>query len=85
MPVASGSTASHAYAADGSSVVTLIVTDNAGATASTTRTVAVTAPSALPVARFPAPAVSGRAITVDGSASSATTIRCTDHTRTSRS
>ncbi|WP_104126526.1 PKD domain-containing protein [Cryobacterium sp. Y57] len=49
-----GATATHSYAAAGSYVVTLIVTDNSGASTVTTRTVDATEPpaNALPIAAF---------------------------------
>ncbi|MEJ5866631.1 PKD domain-containing protein [Pseudokineococcus sp. 5B2Z-1] len=67
----SGRTAEHAYAAAGSYVVRLVVTDDDGATASAQRTVEVTAPpvNAAPSAAFTASA-SGLQVAVDGSGSS---------------
>ncbi len=67
---ATGGTASHTYAAAGTYPVTLTVTDDAGARATTTASVTVVPPAnESPTASFTA-AVSGTSVAVDASASS---------------
>ena len=68
---ASGATASHTYATAGTYLVSLTVTDDAGATGSTAHQVSVTAPTVNqpPVAAFTA-ATTDLAVQVDGSGSS---------------
>ncbi|AUZ88736.1 cell surface protein [Arthrobacter agilis] len=63
---AAGATAGHRYTEDGTFVVVLTVTDAAGRTASTSRTVTVA--NSLPTSSF-TPAVSGLDLSVDGTAS----------------
>ncbi len=67
---ASGPTASHAYAAAGTFTITLVVTDNSGATAQTTHDVSVapTPVNQLPVATFTS-TVTDLSVAFDGSAS----------------
>lgn len=64
----SGATASRTYTAAGTYTVSLTVTDNRGATATTTRSVTVTAPNTLPTAAFTLQA-SGPTIAVDAAGS----------------
>jgi PKD repeat protein len=64
----SGVSASHSYAAAGTYSVALTVTDDRGATGTTTRSVTVQAPNVAPSASFTA-VVSGLAVSVDGSGS----------------
>ena len=67
-----GKTASRTYASAGTYTVTLTVTDNRGATASTTRTVQVDAPNQPPVAAFEFAPTGGTAplpVVFDGSLS----------------
>ena len=66
--VSTGVTATHKYAAAGPYTVTLTVTDNVGATGTTTQPVTVT--NLPPAAAFAAPVCSGLTCPVDGSASS---------------
>ncbi|MFC8193301.1 PKD domain-containing protein [Cellulomonas sp. NPDC057328] len=66
---ATGRTAEHTYAAAGTYTVSLTVTDDEGATATTTRPVTVTAPNVAPTAAFPAPAVDGLTASVDAGTS----------------
>ena len=63
-----GKTTSHTYGLTKSYVITLTVTDNLGATNTTTQTVAVTVPNAAPVASFTA-TPTGASVAVDASAS----------------
>lgn len=64
-----GVTANHVYAASGTYTVTLTVTDNRGATSTTTRTVDILLPNVPPVAGF-TPACAGLTCAFDSSASS---------------
>ncbi|MEA4944772.1 MAG: PKD domain-containing protein [Propionicimonas sp.] len=66
---ASDVTAGHSYAAPGSYTITLTVTDNQGATGTTSRSVTVTAANVTPVAAFAA-TVDALTVAVDGSGSS---------------
>ena len=65
---ATGATATHAYATGGDYTVTLTVTDNQGATNSTSKVVTVTAPNQAPVAAFTSSATD-LALSVNGSGS----------------
>ena len=64
-----GVTATHRYAAGGTYTVSLTVTDDKGATATTTRQVLVSAPNQVPSATFTS-TVAGTDVAVDGSGSS---------------
>lgn len=66
---ATGATASHAYATDGTYTVTLLVTDAGGASNSATTTVTVATPNAAPVAVIGTPVVDHLTVQVDGSGS----------------
>lgn len=66
---ATGTTATHTYASAGTYLITLAVTDDQGATASTTRSVTVTAANQAPTAAFTS-STTGSTVTFDGSGSS---------------
>ncbi|WP_448624078.1 PKD domain-containing protein [Geodermatophilus sp. URMC 64] len=68
-PAGNGATATHAYAAPGSYPVTLTVTDDGGATATTSRTVTVTGPANTPPTASFTATPTGLQVAVDGSAS----------------
>lgn len=66
---ATGRTASHAYTTAGAYTIALTVTDDQGATATTTRQITVSSPNRAPTASF-TQATSGLSVSTDGSASS---------------